>query len=467
MKKIRAGLKNKHFLSLAGNGIMSVLGMATIALLYRALSAEDTGKWVFFLSMLLLVDTFRSGFITTAFIKFYAGADEKRTAEIAGATWYVAGAITAVLLLLNLIALLFADRIANESVMLFLKWFGITYTVTLPFYIATCVVQAEQRFDRLLYIRFINQGLFILLVILLIVMDAATLQHIIYANLATGIVTSLFTVLAGWSRISTFRSRTASAIREMFHFGKYSVGTTLSANLFRTSDTFLITFLLGPAALAIYNLGQRLMEVVEIPLRSFAATGMPELSAAYNQGNRELVIFTMKKYAGMLTVALVPACFAAVLLADVAIGIIGGSQYADSEAANVLRIFMLFALLYPLDRFLALTLDVIHKPKINFIKVLIMLVANVVAGYTGIKLLGNVYGVALGNFVPIVIAIIIGYKALCRFQPFTLRSVFTVGYAEARHVLRKLLLKARRGEKKTPDFETGYASGAKRDHQEE
>ncbi len=438
MKKLLAGLKNKHFLSLAGNGIMSVLGMVTIALLYRALPAEDTGKWVFFLSMLLLVDTFRSGFITTAFIKFSAGADAKRADAIAGATWYVAGSITAIMLLLNFIALLFADLITNESVVLFLKWFGITYAATLPFYIASCVVQAEQRFDRLLYIRFINQGLFILLVILLIATDAATLPHIVYAYLGAGAVTSLFTIFTGWSRINTFRLRTASAIRDMFHFGKYSVGTTLSANLFRTSDTFLITFLLGPAALAVYNLGQRLMEIIEIPLRSFAATAMPELSAAYNQGDRKQVIYTMKKYTGMITIVLVPAVIIAVLGADLAIGIIGGSAYTDSAAANVLRIFMVFALLYPLDRFLALTLDVIHKPRVNFIKVVIMLVANVAAGFAGILLLGNVYGVALGNLVPIVIAIVIGYKTLSRFYPFTLRSVYITGYAETRRVLRKL-----------------------------
>ncbi len=443
MKKLLAGLKNKHFLSLAGNGVMSVLGMVTIALLYRALPAEDTGKWVFFLSMLLLVDTFRSGFITTAFIKFSAGAGAKRAAEIAGATWYVAGSITAIMLLLNLIALLFAGLIINESIMLFLKWFGITYTATLPFYIASCVVQAEQRFDRLLYIRLINQGVFILLVILLIATGSTTLSHIVYAYLAAGAVTSLFTILTGWSRIRSFRSRTASAIRDMFHFGKYSVGTTLSANLFRTSDTFLITFMLGPAALAVYNLGQRLMEIVEIPLRSFAATAMPELSAAYNQGNRQQVIYVMKKYAGMLTIALVPAVIIAVLGADLAIGIIGGSDYAGSAAANVLRIFMVFALLYPLDRFMALTLDVIHKPKVNFIKVVIMLVVNVVAGFTGIMLFGNVYGVALGNLAPTVIAIVIAYRVLSRFYPFSLRSVYAVGYAGVRLLLRKWLVKNR------------------------
>ena len=430
MTALRSRLKNKHFLSLTGNGIMSVLGMVNIALLYRALPVADVGKWVFFLSLLLLVDTFRSGFITTAFIKFYAGATPARRAEVAGSAWYVAGAITGTLLLLNLIALFFTGYITNAGMLLFLRWFGITYTATLPFFMATCVVQAEQRFDRLLYIRLINQGLFILLVGLLIVTHTANLLYILYANLIAAVVTSLVTLLAGWARPGTFRSRTGGGIRELFHFGKYSVGTTLSSNMFRTSDTFIINFMLGPAALAVYNLGQRLMEVIEIPLRSFAATGMPELSAAYNQDNKELVIFTMKRYAGMLTMALIPACLAAVAFSDIAIMIIGGSKYAGTEAANVLRIFMVFALLYPIDRFLALTLDVIHKPRVNFIKVLIMLAGSVAASFTGVLLLGNIYGVAIGNIVPTLIGVAIGYRALGRYLPFSLAGVYTVGYRE-------------------------------------
>ena len=63
---------------------MSVLGMLNMIILYRALSVENIGMWVFFLSILLLVDTFRSGFLTTAFIKFYPGATVERRAEVVG-----------------------------------------------------------------------------------------------------------------------------------------------------------------------------------------------------------------------------------------------------------------------------------------------------------------------------------------------------------------------------------------------
>jgi O-antigen/teichoic acid export membrane protein len=434
-------LQNKHFLSLAGNGIMSVLGMVNMIILYRALPVASIGMWVFFLSILLLVDTFRSGFLTTAFIKFYAGSTAERRAEVVGSAWFIGGSITGILLLINIPAFLFSSYFKNPSMILFVEWFGIIYVASLPYFIASCVVQAEQRFDHLLVIRFLSQGIFIIFVIIMAVTKTANLQNIIYAYLTGAALTSAFTIFMGWARIASFRQRSSACIAEIFHFGKYSVGTTLSSNLFGTSNTMIINFMLGPAALAVFNLGQRLLEIIEIPLRSFAATGMPELSAAYNEGDKEKVITTMKRYTGLITVALLPACIGAVVLADVAISIIGGSKYVDTEAANIMRIFMTFALLYPLDRFFALTLDVIHQPKINFIKVLLMLVGSVSSSFAGIYLTGNVYGVAIAGIVPTLIGVSIGYWGLNRFQPFSIISVFATGYNEAVILIKTYWLK--------------------------
>jgi O-antigen/teichoic acid export membrane protein len=445
-KGLLARLNNKYFLSLAGNGIMSVFGVVTLAVLYRCLSVPEIGVWVFFQSTILLVDTFRSGFLTTAFIKFYAGTDTQRAAEVMGSTWFISIAITGLFILCNIPALIFYHSVTNAGLSLFLEWFGITYICTLPSFVASCVVQAEQRFDRLLYIRFVSQGLFVLGIILLIIVHKTNLLNVIYVNLFAALVTSLFTLLTGYSKITAFRYRTWACIKEIFDFGKYSVGTTLSSNLFRSSDTFIINFMLGPAALAVYNLGQRLMEIVEIPLRSFAATAMPSLSEAYNKNQRGYVIYIMKKYAGMLTVALVPISLLAVLLANVAIGLIGGGKYVGTqtgeEAANVFRLFMTFALLFPADRFLALTLDVIRQPKINFIKVLVMLAANITGDFLGIYLLGNIYGVAISTVFPILIGVLIGFWALRKYYfSFSLWDAYRVGYIELTKLIGQIIRK--------------------------
>lgn len=435
LKDLKQKIQNKHFLSLSGNGIMSILGMVTYGLLSHSLSLKEMGIWVFFTTGYLLMETFRSGFLTTAFIKFHAGAEKQRADEVIGSSWYIALIITLGFIVINIPAFLLESYVNDQGFSLLLKWFGLTYILTLPFYMATNIVQGEQKFDRLLYIRTINVGSFIVFIIVLIFFKAIIIQNILYSYLLSSFCTSLFVILKGWSGIELFSKKNKECISTLYHFGKFSVGTTFSSNLFRTSDTLIIKVFLGDAALAIYNLGQKLMEVIEIPLRSFIATGMPALSSAYNQGKNSLVISEMSKYIGMLSIALVPVAIGALLFSDFAISIIGGPQYLNTEAANVLRLFMLFALLYPADRFMALTLDVIHRPKINFIKVIVMLIANVVFDILGVYAFGNVYGIALASLIPTLIAVVVGFKALQSYYRFEFFKIFSTGYIDLKDLI--------------------------------
>jgi O-antigen/teichoic acid export membrane protein len=440
-QKVINVIRNKYILSLAGNVIMSGLGLITMTLIYRALSRNEAGTWVFFQSILLLIDTFRSGFLTTAFIKFYSGADKERSAEVAGSAWFLGLCVTGILVLVSFASYPFLGSIKDEGLQMFFKYSGIYYAISLPWFLATCVIQGDQKFGKLLYIRLCNQGSFIVFIILLMFFGKMSVIHVLLSYLASNLLTSLYALSQSLTRISSFRHRTSASILEIFHFGKYSVGTALSANMFSTSDTFIINFMLGKSALAIYNLGQTLMQLVEIPLRSFAVTAMPELATAYNQNDRNGVILIMKKYAGMLSVILIPGALIGCLLADLPIYIIGGGKYAGTEAANVFRLFLTFAILFPPDRFFALTLDVIHQPKINFYKVLVMLAVNIATDFLGIYFTGSVYGIAFATVCPILTGTIIGYWALNKYSSFSYWNIFKVGYQETILFVQQVLLK--------------------------
>jgi len=443
-RKLISKLNNKHFFSLAGNVIMSAFTIVIMAMLYRFMpSKAEVGNWVFFLTMFGLVEMFRAGFLTTATIKFYAGADKDRAAEVIGSCWVVGSIITAGLIILNVPALLLLKVVHIEGLAFFLKWFGLSYLLTLPSIVANCVLQAEGRFDRLMYMRAVTQGSFMLSLLVFVLLHRLTLETVVFSNLLSYLITSIFVIAKGWTHLSAWRRKSKRAIMELYHFGKYSVAGNISSNLLRTSDIFIIGFMFGgdagAALVAVYNFGLRLMEIIEIPLRSFIATAMPSMATAYNSGKKEQVIYIMKKYAGTLTMGLIPVCLGAVLLADVAVYIIGGTKMVGSEAANVLRLFMTFALLFPADRFLALTLDVIHKPNINFIKILIMLVVNVAGDFAGIAIFGNIYGLAITTVFPTLVGVFIGYWALKKYQPFHLRDIYKTGFEEAKIFVRNTL----------------------------
>lgn len=417
------------------------MSLVSVSLLYRSLSLADNGHWVFFLIATGLLDGFRTGFLTTAFIRLYAGASPARAAELLGSTWAVALLLTGAGLLLNGLLLLapVLPWPSDAGTRLFVNWFGVLFLLLLPSFVASCVLQAELRFAQLLWIRLLGQGLFVVLIAGLLLTHQISLARVVYANLVAAGLTSLLAMLLGWTRLGTLRSATGVCGRELFHFGKYSVGSYLGSNLLRSSDALIIKFMLGPAPLAVYNLAQRFLELIELPLRSVLAPAIPTLSAAHNQNNPAELVRIFQRHAGVLTWVLAPGLLLVIVAADLPIYLIGGPQYTGTAAANLLRIFLTLAILFPIDRFTGVTLDVINKPHLNLIKVFLMLAVNVLGDFLALHYLGNIYGVALASFPTFLTGFFFGYYLLKKTLPISLIGTFRDGFYETKAQLNGLL----------------------------
>ena len=198
--------------------------------------------------------------------------------------------------------------------------------------------------------------------------------------------------------------------------------------------------------LAVYYIPQRLMEVFEIPLRAFVATALPVMSAAVHRGDKKYVSYILKKYAGMLTIALIPVAVVAFLLADLVIGLLFGGSYQHSDAGNIFRIFMCFVMLLPIDRFFGITLDIIGKPHLNMIKVFIMLAVNVSGDFAGIFIFHNLYGVAIASIFTFFSGAIFGYLTLKKHLEFSVKDIFYLGYLELIELIGMLYNKMRKKE---------------------
>lgn len=429
-------LNNKHTLSLASNILSSVIGLVIFAILNRVLSLEANGVWIVFLSTYLLLDTFRSGFLSTAFVTFYVGKSPKEALQVAGSAWYIGVCITLFFLVLSIPSYFLSGYIKDVGFSLFAKWFGVTFLASLPYLMATCILQSEERFDRLLVLRLINQMAFITGILLSYFLLEIHIEHVIYAYIASLFISSVYVLIRGWAKYKSIHHKTSHNIKELYHFGKYSVGTILSTNLFRTIDIYVINLFLMPSAVAIYNLGLRLIEVIEIPMRSLVASGMPMMVAAFNAGNRKKVIDIMSRFIALLTLAMVPVILGVVVLADIPIALIGGGKYVGTEASNVLRGFIIIALLYPTDRFMALTLDVIRQAKINFYKILVMLLVNLIADVVAVYYFGNIYGIVVAAFFPVLVAVIMGYVALQKYDKFGFLYLYTNGWAHLKQTIK-------------------------------
>lgn len=358
-KKAAAFSKNIHFQSLLGNGVMSVFGLITLTILYRSLSIKDNGIYVLFLSMMGLIDAIRFGFLTNSFIKFYSGTQKDRAHEVTGSAWCIGLFITVGIITLGLVASLFSSHIHSDGVLLLLKYLPWMFLSTLPNFMGGLIAQGDKRFDRLLWLKSISQISFCLSVFILAILHKATLDSVVTASILTNVASSLVALMLNWARIGTIVNFSKKTIAEIFHFGKYSMGTSLSSTLFKVTDVFIINYFLGPIALAVYNLGGKLLLFIEVPLTSFAASGMPSMSSYYNNNRKEEMMLFMKKMVGMVSIVIFLIAIVSIIFANPIILLIGGKKLVGSEAANLFRIFMTIAILYPADRLFAVTLDVI------------------------------------------------------------------------------------------------------------
>ena len=425
-----------------GNGVISLFGLLLFALLYRSFTKDDVGTWLFFMTTQAVLDSIRNGFLGTATVKFYAGAEKDRSADVLGSIWYLAIAITGLMLLLNAGAFLLLPFISNFQVIVSIKWVGITILSSLPFSVIFWKLQADERYDTILWMRFINSGSTIAAFLVLLYIHKFSLENALLWNLITNGLTSVIGLVANLGGIKTFAARTKTTITEILHFGKYSLATSLSSNLLGAANTYIVTFMLGPGAVAILSVPTKLMELVEIPLRSFVGTGMSSMATAFNQKNMRQVSYILNKYAGMLTLAFIPMAIAVFFLADIPVNILSSGKYKGTEAANLYRIIMFISILYPIDRFNGVALDIVHQPKVNFWKVQIMLLVKIISNFVCIYLLGNIYGVPLSGLFTMVAGLGFGYYHLRKYMDFNIPDILKSGFYELKVLGKKVLGKA-------------------------
>ena len=119
----------------------------------------------------------------------------------------------------------------------------------------------------------------------------------------------------------------------------------------------------------------------------------------------------------------------------------GGSKYLDTAAPNILRLMMFVAILYPIDRFNGVTLDIINQPKINVYKVTLMGVVNISVAFLGILLLKNIYGVVAATFCTTIAGIWFGYHHLRKHLNYTLGDILKLGAVELKNFYNERILK--------------------------
>jgi O-antigen/teichoic acid export membrane protein len=425
-------VKSKSFISLVGNGLGALLGVITFALLARVLDKEIFGPYLIFLAIYGIFETLRIGMVMNALVRNLAQCktieDEQ---EVIGSTQFITLFLTFIYIVV-ITSLYFVFKYFGffTEYLFFFKWFVLIAVISAPNNYATWYLNAKLKIASMSAIRILNQLVFIGLIWFYVKADGS-IYSVIISYTVSHFVVSIMAVVLGWSGLQYLFKYTLLKITEVFHFGKFSMGTLLGSNLLRSTDTFIIgSSFLGSAGVAMYNVPSRLLEIIEMPLRSFAVTALPQFAKLYADKAYEALRYEFEKKAGLVFFLLLPIAIGSFIFADWLVLIIGGESY--SESAILLRVFASYMAILPLDKFSGVMLDTINKPNLNFYKVMIQLAVNVVGDYIGIAIFGNLESVAFVSTATFLAGMAFGYYQLNKHMGIKFNNVLRYGWQEVK-----------------------------------
>jgi O-antigen/teichoic acid export membrane protein len=226
MQAIKQIIKSKSFTSLIGNGLGAVLGVITFALLARVLPKEIFGPYLVFLAIYGIFETLRIGMVMNALVRSLAQCQNRHEEEIViGSTVF----ITVLLTLIYTIVIVTLYYIFSyfgffHEYLFFFKWLIVIAIFSAPNNYATWYLNAKLKIFEMSSIRILNQLVFIAL-IWFYVRNDISIYTVLIGYAISHLVVSMMAIIMGWSGIQSFFKYTYKNMLEIFHFGKFSMGT--------------------------------------------------------------------------------------------------------------------------------------------------------------------------------------------------------------------------------------------------
>jgi O-antigen/teichoic acid export membrane protein len=414
-------LKNNHYwlksgsLTVLQNATSVLLSFGTFYFLVRMLDKHSFGTWALFLATTTIFETIRSGLIQNALIKFLSHSERSEHNKIISASYTMSGVLTIACIIINLFLAGYLAKLwhSPELVSMFFIY-NIVYVFSGIVYQLQWIEQANLQFKGIFFSSSTRQGLlFVYVLVSFIANFKIQLHYLVYVQVVSIIASTL--VQYGFVRkmMPSSYSFSYEWAKKIFHYGKFSFGTSISAMLSSTIDQMMLGALLSTAASGAFNIAVRIMNLVDIPTNSIAVIVFPQSAKRMVSEGKQAVKYLYEKSVGAILAILIPGLLFLYFFPGFIVHIIAGGKYA--ETILILKITTLYCMLIPFGRQFGTILDSIGQPKTNFLIVVLSATLNLTLNYFLIKrygVMGAAYATLISNIVSFIIMQGILYKEL-------------------------------------------------------
>ena len=400
--------------------VIVFFGFWTIYFMVRLMPKSEIGVWSLFLSVTTILELLRNGFIRNPMITHLVSAptaDEK--GRIITASWVLHGILVLFTSLILLVAAQPLTRFwdAPHLDILFYIYIlrGIVLIPCLQFeYLQQTVADFRAIFLANLA-RLLPVGFYLTYKYFQIEYfqtgDPPTLLSISIVQLFSAI----FSLGVGYYfvRGSTiiYPKVDRPSINMLTNFGKYTLGTTISSMVIKSTDSWMIGRMISTDGVASYNPALRISNLIEVPTLAVASLVYPQVDKKMRkEGNRGVEDVYVKSVSVILAMML-PLILPLYFFSDLIIRLIFTDNYM--EAAPILRVTIFFTLIIPFNRQFGTVMDALKRPKLNFYLLLLMGVLNILFNYFLLLRYGAI-GSAYGTLISYIIIFILNQWILHR-----------------------------------------------------
>jgi lipopolysaccharide exporter len=402
-------------------------GVITFFILVRHITPEDNGVWSLYLTIITLVEVIKQGLLRNPLIKFLSMPENNKDQVQSSVLLINLIFSVAVILFIWLGGSLIAMYLRSAQLYNLLYWSIAFILLLVPFNHCEVLLQAHFKYQQIFIAYFLRQGLFMIGVIGLIFLFPE------YLNLVNLVIIQTGALFAGTTLILIFSRRLLPKKLQLdkdltgriLHFGKYVFGTNVFSNLSRYADHFITANAipdpeLGKRYVSYYNASARISNLVDMPSVAVADVLFPKNVQALEAEGINKVKYYFERMVGSIISIVLPASIFIMLLPDFTLLIIAGKQY--TEAANILRIVMLIAILRPFFYQFGATMDAIGKPQLNFWYNLLLMCINFAFTYAGLYWIGR-DGAAYALVAHHIVSLMIVYQVLKKHVNIEMRNV--------------------------------------------
>jgi O-antigen/teichoic acid export membrane protein len=275
--------------------------------------------------------------------------------------------------------------------------------------VATWFCQAKQGFKQMLYVRAASQLSFMAFVFAGLFWDFS-LNMVFLGYVVSWLVATLYVLLARLVRLSWIFNREKAFKAQILSYGKFTMTTLLGSNMLKNSDTYLIMGFLNEVSVARYNVPDRILGFIDMPIRAFTTADFPRFVALANQKLNAELQAAFNKGLGLAIVVVWPIALFVFVGAEELVTYIAGPNYRNSSL--ILRIFSIYGFLLPLDRYTGIMIDALGFPKMNMLKVVSMLILNVVLDAIVLSLGYGIEVVAIVSVATYSLGVVFGFTVI-------------------------------------------------------